>query len=473
MLALALPQAPAFAQDSGSIISIDTPVDGQTADIGTDVVFRGWAGHQAGPGTGVDRVVVLDAPQASGGVTVAEATYGAARPDVAAAYGSAMTNSGYTATWRAAGSPGNKTFWVYAHSISNDGWTNKTVTVRLNAPTAPAPVPTAPPSSSQNYNQNQNQNPGNYGSYYNQNRYSSLCDNGYNDNYNYNNYYNNYNSYPGNYYSGYGCGYGSTYCNNYGYNNGYNPYSPYYNGIANCSYGGTYGGYNNYYNSYPYNNIYGTYPYNQYNNYNSGLYNPACAPYYNQYPPTTGSTSAVATADQAGTVTLTWSPVISALQYRIYVISPSNYLAQTINQTLGTTFVTGTVTGLTPGQSYTFQVRAVLSNGTETPIPATATGGGTIPVTVQPPTNVTSPARTNTTVTLSWVPSTTAGVVYLVQVATNPAGPFTNATVANMSSTGAVVTGLTANTVYYFQVIALSGTTASAASNQVPVQTLP
>src|SRR5204863_8655914 len=111
------------------------------------------------------------------------------------AYGAAMTNSGYTATWRAAGAPGNKTFWVYAHSVANDGWTNKTVTLRITASVAPAPVPTAVPSqssSNQYYDQSSNNR------YRNPNGLYSNCDQ-YGGGYkNYNQYgggYNNYNQY--------------------------------------------------------------------------------------------------------------------------------------------------------------------------------------------------------------------------------------------------------------------------------------
>ena len=43
--------------------------------------------------------------------------------------------------FRAAGDAGNKTFWVYAHSVANDGWTNKTVTLRYVTAAAPPPAP--------------------------------------------------------------------------------------------------------------------------------------------------------------------------------------------------------------------------------------------------------------------------------------------------------------------------------------------
>jgi len=136
---IAAPPGPALAQDAGAVISVDTPSDAQTAELGQTIEFRGWAAHRDGAGTGVDRVTVLDAPVGAGGQPVAEATYGSARSDVGATYEADWTNSGFRAAWRASGSTGNRTFWVYAHSLANDGWTNKTVTLRLVEATQPRP----------------------------------------------------------------------------------------------------------------------------------------------------------------------------------------------------------------------------------------------------------------------------------------------------------------------------------------------
>jgi hypothetical protein len=138
------------------VISVDGPTDGQTAVLGQDVVFTGWAAHSGGPGTGVDRVIVLDAPVGAGGQQVAQAQYGLARADVGEKYGPAWTNSDFKATWKATGSAGNRTFWIYAHSVADDGWTNKTVTVMLTQGPQGAPPTTtggqyASPSSSTSY----------------------------------------------------------------------------------------------------------------------------------------------------------------------------------------------------------------------------------------------------------------------------------------------------------------------------------
>ena len=58
---LVAPVIPTYAQqDAGAMLNIDSPIEGQTFPAGTPVVYTGWAVHPAGPGTGVDRVIVLD-----------------------------------------------------------------------------------------------------------------------------------------------------------------------------------------------------------------------------------------------------------------------------------------------------------------------------------------------------------------------------------------------------------------------------
>jgi len=515
LLALAVPLSTAMAQDAGSILTVDTPTDGQTAELGSDVIIRGWAGHVAGPGTGVDRVVVLDAPQAAGGVAVAEAVYGAVRADVGQAYGAAMTNSGYTATFRAAGSAGNKTFWVYAHSVANDGWTNKTVTLRYTVAAAPAPAPapaavTQPSQSTETYRYRNQQG-----------LYGNTCDNQYGNQYGYGQY-NQYGGQYGNQYGGqygnqYGNQYGSQYCDPYSsqYGSGYGYGSQYGSGLYNQY------GYNQY-NQYPYNQQYGGiygaancattsstgFIVSYYNTTNgqyyttyaqciaaagiggvgncvlaSGYYyNSTTGQYYTTYDqcinPTTGA-NVVATVGADGTVTLTWTPVSFALQYRVYQVS-TGALVATVAQSFGSVSISTTLSGLTPGSTVTYQVRAVGTNNTETAITATWTNTGTA---VAAPTNLTVGTRTANTVALTWTPSST-GSISGYQVSCSPtgaAGTFVIVgqacggsafTVTGASASGATVGNLTAGTTYYFQVTAFVGSTASVASNTVTTSTL-
>jgi hypothetical protein len=485
--------------------------------------------------------VVLDAPQAAGGVAVAEGVYGASRPDVAQAYGAAMANSGFTVTFRAAGSPGNKTFWVYVHSTANDGWTNKTLTLRYvtaaapPAAAAPAPAPAPAPS----YNQQDNRPRSSSGVY---------CDQYTSNQYGYGNQYGGYGSPYGNqqycdygsgsgYYGGYGSGYyGGGYGSGYyggGYGSGY--YGSGY-GYPYGGYGSVYGSANNcansasgfntqYYNvftgqyystyqqciaaggtgygtgagncilsgSYYYNSLTGQYftTYQQCIStatggagncvlYQNVYYNTTTGQYYTSYEQcilaagsggTTGATvTGIAAAD--GTVTLTWTPISTATFYRVYNVSTNSVVA-TVSQSSGSVSISTTLTGLTPGSSQTYQVRAVNSIGQETVVTATQTNTGA--VVVAPATNLAAGTRTQNTIALTWNPSVTGSVSsYQVQQSlTGAAGSFVNSNVTNISGNGATVTGLTANTTYYFQVIAFVGTNASAASNQVVTSTLP
>jgi hypothetical protein len=427
-LLLAVPALSAFAQDAGANISIDRPTDGDQFRNGDTVSFEGWAAHRAGPGTGIDRVAILDAPVGAGGKVVVEAQYGIERADVAAQYGDAWRNVGYRATWRASGAAGNRTFWVYAHSPSNDGWTNKTVTIRI---TDSGPAGGAPPPGGQ-------MGQGMYG--------------------------------PG---GGYGQGQGM-----YGPGSPYGavPYGPYGLG-GGYGYGGypPYGGqpycpgmYNPYGSGYPLGNPYG-----------GGVYGGYCPPYPPGIPPYspgygTGGPLVTVTADPAGTVVLNWLPVPNATQYRIYELVPSSVstfnLVTSQPQTIGGVSVTATISGLPPGSVHTYQVRAVDSAGVETVVPASST----VQAGVLPPAAVQVTTRTNTSVTLTWTPSPSPGVTqYRVEQSATGTG-FVPSVIASGSVTGATVTGLTPNTSYSFQVRAVtSGGVASPPSPPASSTTLP
>src|SRR5687768_5910475 len=60
---VAAPAPPTQAsQEAGATINVDSPIDGQTFPAGTEIAYTGWAVHPGGPGTGIDRVVIWDAP---------------------------------------------------------------------------------------------------------------------------------------------------------------------------------------------------------------------------------------------------------------------------------------------------------------------------------------------------------------------------------------------------------------------------
>jgi hypothetical protein len=434
-------------------MSVDAPSDGETTELGQNLTFRGWAGNRSGPGTGVDRVMVLDAPMAAGGEIVTEARYGGSpRPDLADFYGDAWVNSDFEATWMAAGSTGNRTFWVYAHSIANDGWTNKTVTVRMtpdmgmSASPAAVVTPYSPPTNDRSpYNEYEGQRgmgvP--YGNQYDQ----------------YGNQYGRYGNPIGSQYGQYGNQLGSSYGQ-------YDPYGNLYSQTPYNSYNqyGQYGGY-------PYGSLncsYNAYGSSNYGSYSgvfggsSNLY--ACPAGYGAGLGTPGPT-VVATAGADGTIVLSWAPVPGASQFRIYQLTPSANLVATQSQTIGGLSVVTTLSGLVPGSQHTYQVRSVSSGGGETIVfaswldwfPANAAGVASV--------LVFTGASTSNTVSLNWSPSATSSVTnYQITQSLFSNGPFVPSVVSGVSSGGATVGGLLANTTYYFQVTAFAGSTSSSPS---------
>jgi len=184
-------------------------------------------------------------------------------------------------------------------------------------------------------------------------------------------------------------------------------------------------------------------------------------PPYAPPPPGAGNYLATLTvvAPPGGNISLTWIATPGAQSYRIYqttISQPLNFsVVQTVPQTTGTLATNATVANLTPGQTYLFQVRAVDPNGLETVAPAAAMNlpgfGSAI---LAPPSGVTATNPTGTSLTVTWA-ATPGAASYRVAVSTNPNGPFTTAAGGTVTGTTATITGLTPNTTYYIQVIAM------------------
>ncbi len=110
---LLLAARPAAAQP-GPHMAVDTPAN--TASVAEPFQIAGWAiDTNAATGTGVDAVHIWGTPSGGSPVFLGAATYGGARPDVGAAFGSQFTNSAY---WLVvANQPiGSWQIIVYAHS---------------------------------------------------------------------------------------------------------------------------------------------------------------------------------------------------------------------------------------------------------------------------------------------------------------------------------------------------------------------
>ena len=80
---------------TGATIAVDAPAEGATVSNGFSI--SGWAiDRGASAGTGVSQVQAYAYPASGAPIFLGTATYGAARADVGAVYGSQFTNSGYS-----------------------------------------------------------------------------------------------------------------------------------------------------------------------------------------------------------------------------------------------------------------------------------------------------------------------------------------------------------------------------------------
>jgi len=138
--ALAAPQGDA----SSTLVVLDTPRGGNS---GSQLYVAGWAADPSSPsGTGVDRVDIYIDGDRSSGTLLGRATYGLARPDVAAHLGAGrFALSGYALV--ASASPGPHTVYIYAHPSDqpgDQGWAApKTAAVMIGGSLAGAAGPPA------------------------------------------------------------------------------------------------------------------------------------------------------------------------------------------------------------------------------------------------------------------------------------------------------------------------------------------
>ncbi len=187
-------------------------------------------------------------------------------------------------------------------------------------------------------------------------------------------------------------------------------------------------------------------------------------------------TGVTATAGNAQ-VTLSWGDPsnsdITKYQYRQKLSSSSTWGSWT-DFTGGTTATStsGTVTGLTNGTAYDFEVRATAATG------GTVLGAASASVSATPAA-VTGPAAPmgftidtgDTEITLKWTdPNNDAITKYQYRQGTGPVGSiswgeWTDIPASDEDTTDHTVTGLTNGTRYYFQVRAVAGTLNGAATD--------
>jgi hypothetical protein len=172
----------------------------------------------------------------------------------------------------------------------------------------------------------------------------------------------------------------------------------------------------------------------------------------------------LASSPAAGTVSLSWSPPSTGaapfsyqIQYRISGVAGWSNWGGTQSTT------NATVSSLTPGSRYDFQIITSNGFGSSTSATASVTVGATVPSAV---TSLASGAITSTTIGLSWAAPTSGStpISYQVSYKLHSASTFTPFG-GQISATSTTISALTAATSYDFQVVALNAAGSGAAAS--------
>jgi len=176
-------------------------------------------------------------------------------------------------------------------------------------------------------------------------------------------------------------------------------------------------------------------------------------------------TSIVATAQSSTSIIISWPMVSGALQYYVYrsEISDGAYTQIGVTVPTDTGVCSFTAIGLSSGTTYYFRVSSYNAKG-ESPQSQYVTATTAIGA----PTDVTATAVSSSSIKISWTAVTKATGYYVYQ-SESANGTYTKLTTSSISTEdngrSYTVTGLTANTTYYFKVSAYdsAGETAQSA----------
>ena len=165
-------------------------------------------------------------------------------------------------------------------------------------------------------------------------------------------------------------------------------------------------------------------------------------------PPVTTVPSGLASTGSTPTsLTFSWNAVPDAPMYRIQLSTSSSMSNATYHRFTDTT---GTITGLKANTKYYAKVRTIKTDGTNISNYSSAVSVTTPAATgTAVPKNLTSTAKTPTSLTFSWSPVTGAPM-YRIQLSTSSS--MSNATYYRFTDPTGTITGLKANTKYYAKV---------------------
>ena len=162
-----------------------------------------------------------------------------------------------------------------------------------------------------------------------------------------------------------------------------------------------------------------------------------------------------------GSIDVGWDAVSGATSYVVKVKTGTTETSATADASA----TSKTISGLSSASTYSTSVSAVNGSGT-----SQATAGPDVTpqdAPFDPPSDLSSPSHTSTSVNLAWtkVPGATGYILSQGQ----GADPRTTQTVGDVSS--ASFTGLSAGTAYSYDIVAVKGATQSAASSTITVTT--
>jgi len=185
-------------------------------------------------------------------------------------------------------------------------------------------------------------------------------------------------------------------------------------------------------------------------------------------PPNT-PTNVTATANSESSITVSWSSVTGATGYHVYRSTTATGTYDSVGTSTTTSY---TNTSLSENTTYYYKVASYNSGGTGNQ--SSYASAATPPNPPDTPTGVTATANSESSITVSWEPITSAGATrYYIYRSTTADGTYTQIDYTFFNSTSYTNTSLSSGTTYYYKVAAYNGGWTSAQSGYASATTPP